>query len=112
MPRGDYRPFKFKLRNKDKTEFNQDVDEIYITFKKNHHKEEYLFQKKLSAGDIIKDEEGYYHSAILPEDTDGLDFGKYEFDIEIYNENPKIKQTIIGILELTKEITYATNEVV
>ena len=70
-----------------------------------------LFQKRLSDGDIIKKEDGYYHFAIMPSDTDGLLFGKYFFDIEIYNKNPLIKQTIKGNLVLTEEVTHIENEV-
>lgn len=112
MPKGDYRPFKFKIKNKDTTDFNQDVDEIYITFKRNRNEKDFLFQKRLSIGDITKDEEGYYHFSILPEDTDKLSYAKYVFDIEICNENPKIKQTKTGTLQLTDEVTHTENEVV
>lgn len=111
MPRGDYRPVRFKLRNKDGTDLNIDVDEIYITFKKSNYAKDVLFQKKLSSGEITKEEDGYYHFGIMPQDTEELDYNEYYFDIEIYNENPLIKQTRLGKLILTEETTHKENEV-
>lgn len=70
-----------------------------------------MFQKRLSNEDIVKKEDGYYHFAIMPSDTDGLLYGEYVFDIEIYNKEPFIKQTILGTLKLTNEVTHAENEV-
>lgn len=107
MPRGDYRPITINIKNLSVTE----LDEIYITCKKNSKVKDFLFQKKLSNGTITKDEEGYYHFGIMPEDTEELNYGDYYFDIEVYNENPLIKQTIVGTLKLTDEITFAENEV-
>lgn len=110
MPRGDYRPFCFLLKNKDGTELNLDVDEIYITFKKDtFNLSKILFQKTLSNGDIVKDANGY-HFAIMPEDTEELQYKEYVFDIEICNENPFIKQTIVGKLKLTDEVTHKKDE--
>lgn len=111
MPRGDYRPIKFKIKNKDKTDFNLDIDEIYVTFKEGYYTKNILFQKRLSSKDIIKDKDGYYHFGILPEDTEKLDYGEYYFDIEICNQKPKIKQTQLGKLVITQEITHKENEV-
>ena len=111
MPRGDYRNFKFKPRNKDGTDADVNFDEIYITFKISRNITEMLFQKRLSNGDITTDEEGYYHFSILPEDTEELSFKTYYFDIELYKEEPLLKQTIVGKLELTDEITHKENEV-
>ena len=111
MPKGDYRPVKFKIKNKDGSDFNIDVSEIFITFKRSFSTKDMLFQKRLSNNDITKKEDGYYHFGIMPEDTQDLAVGKYVFDIEIYNEEPLIKQTILGDLCLTSEVTHVENEV-
>ncbi len=111
MPRGDYRPIRFKVKNKDGTECNIEFDEIYITFKESYHAKEALFQKRLSNKDITKDEEGYYHFAILPKNTENLRYTSYYFDIEMYKKEPLLKQTQIGTLEITQEVTFAENEV-
>ena len=111
MPKGDYRPIKFKIKNKDGSDFNIDIQEIFITFKENYLIKDMLFQKRLSNGDIIKKEDGYYHFGIMPEDTQNLNCKDYVFDIEIYNKEPLIKQTILGVLKLTSEVTHIENEV-
>ena len=111
MPRGDYRPVKFKVKNKDGTDLQIQLEEIYITFKKNNYTKEMLFQKKLSTGDITKKEDGYYHFGINPKDTENLSYGEYAFDIEIFNQDPLIKQTKVGKLSLTEETTHIENEV-
>lgn len=111
MPRGDYKQIKFKMKNKDGTDFNINVDEIYITFKNSYYTKEALFQKRLSKKEIIKKEDGYYHFEILPEDTEKLGYGEYYFDIQMCNETPKIKQTKLGKLIITQEVTHKENEV-
>ena len=113
MHRGDYKPLKFPVTNSNGKQLDLDFDEIYITFKRNNRiKEEVLFQKRLSTGEITKDENGYYHFAIMPEDTENLSYyDKYCFDIEVYKENPLIKQTRLGVLNLTEETTHKENEV-
>lgn len=110
MPRGDYRPLYFPLKKKDGTILEIDVDEIYISCKKKtNNVSKLLFQKRLSKVDITKDNKGY-HFAIMPEDTEELDYGDYVFDIEVYNESPLIKQTIVGKLNLTDEVTHKKDE--
>ena len=99
MPRGDYRPIRFKVKNKDGTECNIEFDEIYITFKESYHAKEALFQKRLSNKDI------------LPKNTENLRYTSYYFDIEMYKKEPLLKQTQIGTLEITQEVTFAENEV-
>lgn len=111
MPRGDCKPIRFEVKNKDGTECDIVFDEIYVTFKTDTQTSEMAFQKRLSNGDITKDKDGYYYFTILPEDTDGLDYSEYSFDIQLYKEKPLIKQTILGTLELTEEVTFAENEV-
>ena len=67
-----------------------------------------LFQKTLDNG-ITFDSE-YYHVVINPEDTNDLPFSKLAYDIEIISDN-KVKTIYVGELELTKEVTFACNEV-
>lgn len=110
MHRGDYT--KKKINILDKTDLNTNIDfnEIYITFKKSTKSQDFLFQKKLSTGEIQKNEDGSYTFEILPEDTNQLKFGDYVFDIELVCSVPKIKQTFLGNLYLLEEVTYALNE--
>lgn len=86
------------------------MDEVYFTVKKHHYNHEALLQKCISNGGIVPDNEGSYVLTINPEDTDGLDFGTYEFDIEVV-KLPGIKRTFVGEFILTSEVTHRSNEV-
>lgn len=110
LPRGDIRNIKFKVTDKDGKTFTTDFDEIYITFKRGFYDEKALFQKKLTDGDITKDENNYYHFTIEAEDTNNLSYGDYVFDIELLIADT-FKQTIVGNLKITNEVTFASNEV-
>lgn len=109
MPRGDLRKIKFSINDNQGNILDTNFDEIYISFKKNYIDENVLFQKRLTDGSITKDEENYYHFSIDPQDTDNLRFGDYVFDIEIVKDG-SIKQTTIGTLNLTSEVTFYKNE--
>jgi hypothetical protein len=111
MPRGDIRPVYFSVRNNDEeqTMYEGAFDEIYFTVKTAFNKNEYLFQKRLSTGEIELTEDGDYQFVIEPDDTDGLKFGKYVFDIELI-AGSDIKQTFVGELTLTDEATHRRNE--
>lgn len=111
MPRGDLRSFKLAVKESASGAITEKTfDDIYFTVKVIYLAEPYKIQKRLSAGTIVKDEEGYYHFTIQPEDTNDLQFGDYDFDIELVKEGA-IKQTTIGKLTLSPEVTYESNEV-
>lgn len=109
MARGDIYSFSFAIFIDD-AQTSQQMDNIYFTVKKHHYDERAIFQKKLSDGTITTDLQGSYSIVIEPEDTDGLDLGTYDFDIEVV-KLPSIKRTFVGVLELTKEVTHRGNEV-
>ena len=112
MPRGDLYPVRFKIYEDDIDVTHIDLSQIYMTCKRNNKEQEPLFQKSLTSGTILKVGDGDYQFNIEPEDTNNLQFGDYTFDIELINEGePRIKQTITGILKLTEETTWAVNEV-
>lgn len=107
MPRGDMRAERFTLMLNNSPYI--DLDEIFFTVKKSVNHKTPLIQKKLSNGTITLDNESFKF-VILPEDTDDLDYGHYVFDIELVKAG-EIKQTFVGGLELTSEVTFAENEV-
>ena len=109
MPRGDIRYIRFTITDNTGEIVKIDFDEIYFTVKRNFKERKALIQKRWSEGDITRDDNGYYYFSIQPEDTDGLDYGKHVFDIEIVL-GTAIKQTTIGDFVLTEEVTYASNE--
>lgn len=110
MPRGDIRDVRFTIHNYETHEPSDiDFDEIYVSFKTSTNSPNLLFQKKLTDGTVTKEEVGVYQFRIEPEDTDNLKIGTYAFDIELVYEN-LIKQTTVGVLEITPEVTFAINE--
>lgn len=105
MPRGDLRPVRFTVTD---GETAPELTQIYATFKKSFSYPNFLFQKKLSDGSIEALGDGSYQFTIEPEDTNGLTYGAYAFDIELVGDG--IKQTFTGTLTLTNEATHAGNE--
>jgi hypothetical protein len=109
MPKGDLKPVSFFVKDQQGNIADVELEEIYFTVKIAYASKGFLFQKKLSAGDIEKNENGSYQFDILQEDTDPLKVGRYVFDIEIIGD--RLKQTTIGNLILTDEVTTIENEV-
>lgn len=109
MPRGDLLTKSFIIRAPDKTPYTEQLDEVYLTVKKSFRDRNFKFQKRMSNGGIDYVGDGRYQFVIQPEDTNGLDFGDYDFDIEIVKIG-EIKKTFAGKLILTSESTHAVNE--
>lgn len=111
ITRGDDKRFKFARKNKTGEIIEQIADEVYFTVKSTSYIEEYIFQKKLSTGEIeFSDEDFYYRFWINSTDTDGLAYGDYEYDIERIVDGKK--RTIAkGRFTIEKEITFVGNEV-
>lgn len=108
MHRGDTKQLKFR-RLSDGEPITSKADQIYFTVKKAVQPvpTEYVIQKTMDA--MTFDDDYYYHLTIEPEDTEGLDFGTYDFDIQVTANG--VKQTTVGTLEITKEVTFRENEV-
>ena len=87
-----------------------EFDEVYFTVKKYSTDQDYLFQKKMTDGGIYTEWDGKFTVYIAPEDTDNLSFGEYDCDMEFVSVDDEFKRTFYGKLELTKEVTYASNE--
>lgn len=110
MPRGDIREITFSVKGNDGELYPLQFDDIYFTVKHDFYERNYIFQKRLSTGQIETDGEGNYWFVIKPEDTNGIRFGKYVFDIELVLLSEDIKQTTTGELVLTYEATHSANE--
>ena len=108
LPRGDIRNIRFQVT--DNGEPYTDFDEVYFTVKKNYKIVDTIIQKKLSDGGIELDTTTCYFSFKLnPEDTNGLAYNTYVFDIEVV-KGDVIKQTTLGELTITEEVTFSENE--
>ena len=109
ITRGDYKKIKFQRKNMNNEIITDKPDKMYFTIKNNEYTKDVLIQKTFENG-ITFTEEYYYVIEILPKDTDNLSYGKYYFDIEIII-NGKPKTIKIDEFNITKEITFTTNEV-
>lgn len=107
MPRGDRRKVKFCVRSGET--LKTDLTEIFFTVKDSTRRDEFIFQKRFSAGDITLEEDNYFHMCIEPEDTEDMNYATYKFDIEIV-KGDEIKQTTVGNLTITDEVTFPINE--
>ena len=109
MARGDIHYERFVIANPDGTQAEIDFDKVYFTVKKSFKETRYIFQKKLSDGTIEKLSPGDYQVKITPEDTAGMPFGNYVFDIQV-QFGDTIKQTFPGEFAILNEATYPENE--
>ncbi len=111
MTRGDTFEFRFQRQTADKQIITTKPDKMFFTVKNNTYLQKSLIQKKLEDNTITYDEEtNYYHVTINPEDTNDLSYGDYSYDIEIIDKG-KVKTIAKGILRITDEVTFASNEV-
>ncbi len=87
------------------------TEQLYFTVKKNANSSDVLLQKTIGNG-IILGEDGYYHITIESTDTFNLDYGDYQYDIELKSTSPKeiVKTIIDGTITLTEEITWRGDE--
>ena len=111
MPRGDIHPVVFDVKDAEGYPITFIPDEIYFTVKNYATDRDAIFQKRLSRGEIEPGEKnGQFYFLILPEDTNGLRFGRYACDLEVDAPGLNIKTTLMGELVLTKEVTHSVNE--
>lgn len=108
--RGDSHERGFLLKNKTTGQpITTEFDEVYFTVKKFHTDDDFLFQKRMTTGGIQDDGNGHYTLYIMPDDTNGLAFGKYDCDIE-FRKGTTYKRTFPGTLYLLTETTHQINE--
>lgn len=105
MPRGDIRYERFLVKNPDGTVADIDFDNVYFTVKKSPDDRIYLIQKSLQRGTIEKLAPGDYQFKIASQDTSGMKYGKYIFDIQIEYRDV-LKETYSGEFELLYEVTF------
>lgn len=109
ITRGDTQSYKFQRLDAEGNAITTKASAIYFTVKSNYRTTDVLFQKTID--DMIFDEDGTYHFDIRSEDTDGLKFGSYVYDIEVKIGNNYTKTISKGIFEVTEEVTHKDNEV-
>lgn len=108
LTRGDSAKVKFPIQYKDGANvIKDDIDTIYVTFKKSVYSRDILFQKDMTQ--IETNEDGSYCFTIKPEDTETLDYGEYSFDVEVTLKNG-YRKTKVDILVLEPETTFHGGE--
>jgi hypothetical protein len=109
--RGDTCPITFNLVDAEGNELDSlDNANVYFTVKNTFNDANYLFQKTYLGGTISK-EGNKFSLTILPADTEGLNYGRYVYDICVVSSDNTIKSTLVrGSITLTNEVTFATNE--
>lgn len=61
--------------------------ELIFSVKESFESEEYIFQKKMTSGDITTNGNGEWQISVLPSDTENLSPGKYVCDVKVFDEN-------------------------
>ena len=110
---GDTSPvFKFQRKDTNDGVIKTRPQKMWVTFKVDSKKEKALFQKTLENGIEYSDADNYYRFRLTKEDTEGLCYGKYGFDIAVLNESGE-KVTILndGVLLVLEHYTKKCNEV-
>lgn len=104
--------FKFQRKDAVDNVITTKPKKMWITFKKNAHCEDALFQKTLEDGIEYSEEDNFYRFKILPKDTENLCCMDYGFDIKIINEKGD-KKTLLndGVLKIVDHYTHKCNEV-
>lgn len=111
--RGDtYELKKFRILDKDKNVIVlTQTDQLYFTLKKDANSSNVLLQKKIGSGITLEDD-GYYHITLESYETGELNYGDYQYDIELKAIEPKeyVRTIIEGTITLTEEITWKGDE--
>ena len=98
MVRGDTLAFAVEIEDLD-----QDLDTCFFSCKSDPSDTEYVFQKSLDNG-IEKESIGKYKVRVAPEDTENVEPGKYQYDLQI-GLNGDIYTVLKGQLEIVFDIT-------
>lgn len=106
ITRGDSKTLILKVKDGNST--ISDFDKVYFSVKKDCFTEDLILQKKLNSG--ITKNETTYEILIDASDTDNLEYGRYEYDIEVIKGS--LKETVLGgVFTIEKEVTFVSNEV-
>lgn len=109
--RGDTQILKFKIVDAENNKCKaSNTDKLYFTVKKNSTSKKIIFQKTLENGIKYNENDGYYYITINSEDTAGLSYSTYGFDIQIKTEKGIVKTLLIGSMTITEEYTYKEDE--
>lgn len=105
--RGDTFTFGFKREDEDGNIVSTPIKEIYFTVKRNWYVTPFLIQKKYSDGGITFDaSENLYKIEIEPSETAELEYGVYNWDIQLIYADDSIYTGAKGNITLLDETTF------
>lgn len=106
--RGDTQFLKFQLKDGLNNPIQPAVeDNIYFTVKQNQNSSKILIQKKYP--ESMEYTDGYFNFVLNSEDTSELNYGTYQYDIEL-KSGDYVKTLGFGSITLTEEITHRRDE--
>lgn len=85
-------------------ELDSDLSAAYFTVKHSRYDENVVFQKTLSDG-ISKVSDTEYLIRVAPEDTEDIDAGQYDYDVEVTVNGDK-ETVAIGVLDIFQDVTW------
>lgn len=105
--RGDTRVLRIDVFDENGDAYNPaQLDEITMTVRKGSHRGEIVIQKQSGNEDVVIISGGW-QITIQPEDTEGLPYTAYYYDVEVTLEDG-YRQTIVTCspFNITREVTY------
>ena len=109
LTRGDTKVLKFSLNDIEGNPYIlTENDYIFFTMKRTDVRKEFVVQKSLENGIIVKDNN--YYILLSSNDTDTLNYGIYQFDIEFSNKFGYVATIEKGEIDLTEETTFNINK--
>lgn len=104
ITRGDSKYYRYYNTSKDGDHVPLvEGDKIFFTVKKSTKTEDIIFQRIITDFD----NDGGAFIEIYPEDTNGLEYGDYVYDIQLIRHTGYVKTTIKpALFRITDEVTY------
>lgn len=109
MRRGDTKVYKFQRTGPDGKVIREKAAKIFFTVKRTNLPNEFLLQKTLDNMQFDA-EDGTYRLTIDPEDTEGLPFGTYKYDLQVTSDSGAVTTVAFGGFRLMEEVTFKANE--
>lgn len=112
LPRGDSRTLRATVTDGDGVAVNIDDSSIIFSLKEQIFDTDYIFQKKNLAASgsdseilIIDGPGGIFDIFILPADTQNIEIGTYEYDVQVTTVANKVYTVVLGEFQITEEVT-------
>lgn len=108
LPKMDYRLIELSITKNEENVRLSENDKIFMTVKKSEYDVDAnaVFKKSLNNGITYNESTEKYEIEILSEDTINTRMGnKYYFDIVVVHDGNKVKQKVLGDIEIGEKYT-------